>query len=181
MAHIRLRRDVLLTEITQDCAARMLAWMRMEDIAESLSLSVEPSIERTTAWIGRAAQKEDMRAWAIEVTGVHVGNVVFDQIDRKVGSTRLSVYIGPPEFRGSGIGTTAIYSGLKNVFEELSLYKVWLTVHNENHVAIRSYTSLGFRIEGTLRGAFVWKSRRIDALYMGLLRSELPAIVQAAI
>ena len=101
-----------------------------------------------------------------------MGNIVFDQFDRKAATARLSVYIGAPEYRGSGAGSTAIHQALGRIFAERSLHKVWLTVHAENTAAIRTYISLGFHIEGTLREAFVWNDRRLDALYMGLLRSE---------
>ena len=170
--HMRLREDVTLAEIADDCAGRMLAWMQTPDVAEAVGLSVEPSLERTVRWIQQACQGHDRRAWAILLSGVHVGNVVFDQFDSKAATARLSIYIGPPESRGSGAGSTAIYKGLARIFEERSLHKVWLTVHAENAAAIRTYLSLGFQVEGTLREAFVWNGKRIDALYMGLLRSE---------
>ncbi len=172
VAHIRLRQDVTLAEITDDCAYRMYAWMQAPDVAEPLGLTVGPTLERTLSWIRHAAQKYDIRAWAIHLAGVHVGNLVFDQFDRRTATARLSVYIGPPECRGSGAGSTAIYEGLTRIFEERSLHKVWLTVHAENAAAIRTYLSLGFQVEGTLREAFVSNGRRLDALYMGLLRSE---------
>jgi RimJ/RimL family protein N-acetyltransferase len=172
VAHIRLRQDVTLAEITDDCAHRMFAWMQAPDVAAALGLTVEPSLERTLSWIRKAGQKHDIRAWAIHLSGVHVGNVVFDQFDRKTATARLSVYIGAAESRGAGAGSTAIYDALTRIFEERSLHKVWLTVHAENIAAIRTYLSLGFHVEGTLREAFVWKGKRQDALYMGLLRSE---------
>ena len=174
VAHIRLRQDVTLAEITDDCANRMFAWMQAPDVAEAIGLTVEPSLEHTLCWIHQAAQKLAIRAWAIHLSGVHVGNVVFDQFDRKAATARLSVYIGPSESRGSGVGSTAIYEALIRIFEERSLHKIWLTVHAENTAAIRAYLSLGFQVEGTLREAFVWNGKRLDAVYMGLLRSEFP-------
>ena len=172
VAHIRLRQDVTLAEITDDCAHRMFAWMQAPDVAEAIGLNVEPSLERTFGWIRQAAQKDAIQAWAIHLSGLHVGNVVFDQFDRKAATARLSVYIGPPESRSSGVGSTAIYEALTRIFEERSLHKIWLTVNAENTAAIRTYLSLGFQVEGTLREAFVWNGKRLDALYMGLLRSE---------
>ena len=104
-----------------------------------------------------------------------MGNVVFDQFDCRTATARLSIYIGPPEYRGSGAGTAAIYEALTRIFHERSLHKVWLTVHAENTAAIRTYLLLGFQVEGTLRQAFIRKGRRVDGFYMGLLRSEFSA------
>ena len=172
VAGFRTRPDVTLGEIAEASASRMLAWMQTPHVAEPLGLSVTPTLERTQSWIQRAVLKQDVRAWAILAGDEHVGNVVFDQIDYKALAARLSVYIGPAEFRHSGIGTTALYLGLQRIFEELSLHRVWLTVHAENAAAIRLYRSVGFRCEGILREAFVCGSRRVDAIYMGLLRRE---------
>jgi RimJ/RimL family protein N-acetyltransferase len=171
-AQPRLSGDVSLAEITEQCASRMLCWMQQPDLAEEIGLSVEPSLERTLDWIHRAALKSDIRAWAIHHCGVHIGNIVFDQFDRKAGSTRMSVYLGDPESRGMGIGSVAIYEGLTRIFDEAALHRIWLTVHAENSSAIRVYQSLGFQIEGRLREAFLRRGKRIDALYFGLLRSE---------
>lgn len=170
--HIQLRQDVTLAEIADDCAGSMFAWMQIPDIADALGLTVEPSMERTLSWIRRAGEKRDIRAWAIHESGAYVGNLVFDQFDGRAATARLSVYIGSAESRGSGVGSTAIYEGLGRIFEERSLHKIWLTVHEENAAAIRAYLWLGFRVEGTLREAFVLNGRRLDAFYMGLLRSE---------
>jgi len=133
-------------------------------------------MERTLAWIESAQKNADISAWGIFFDGQHVGNVVFDQLDKKAATARLSVYIGKPAARSKGVGTTAIHRALEQAFCEEGLYKVWLTVHAENAAAIRVYTKLGFQVEGTLRGAFVLNGRRLDALYMGLLAIEFSIV-----
>ena len=42
VAHIPLRKDVTLAEITLDSANRMFGWMRRQDIEEALGLTVTP-------------------------------------------------------------------------------------------------------------------------------------------
>jgi RimJ/RimL family protein N-acetyltransferase len=102
--------------------------------------------------------------------------VVFDQLDPKAGTARLSVYIGYHGARSQGVGTTALYQALAKAFCDERLHKVWLTVHAENVAAIKVYAKLGFQVEGTLREAFVLRDRRLDALYMGLLAREFSAV-----
>ena len=46
----------------------------------------------------------------------------------------------------------------------------------ENAAAKKVYTNLGFKVEGVLREAFVLGSRRLDALYMGLLAAEFATL-----
>jgi RimJ/RimL family protein N-acetyltransferase len=169
---VRLRSDVALGELTASSAVRMFSWMLDPEISEAIGLSQEPSLERTIAWIERAQRNETILARRILHDDLHVGNVVFDQLDGKVGAARLSIYIGERAARGKGIGKTAIYLALAHVFHERQLYRVWLTVHSENAVAIRAYRELGFQVEGNMRGAFVLNGRRVDGLYMALLTTE---------
>ena len=173
---VRLRADVTLAHLTESCAARILAWVRTPDVGEAIGLSHIPTMERTLSWIAAARAREDIWAWAVCWKGEHVGNVVFDQVDRKAGTARLSVYLGRQDARSQGVGTTAIYRALARAFCEERLHKVWLTVHAENMAAIKVYTKLGFRVEGTLREAFVLGDRRLDASYMGLLAHEFLAV-----
>src|SRR5580704_2639569 len=169
---VRLRSDVSLRPLTEEAAPRMLAWMQQPEVAEGIGLTRTPSMERTLSWILSARHSQTVRAWMVQIDGDHVGNVVLDQIEARAATGRLSVYLGCPEARNRGIGTTAIYRALECAFSAESLYKVWLTVHAENAAAIRAYRKLGFQIEGTLRGAFVVNARRLDGLYMGLLATE---------
>lgn len=169
---VRLNTDVSLGELTESCATRMLGWVRMAEVSDALGLSREPTMQRTLDWIRTALARDSIWAWAILWKGHHVGNVVFDQFDRKAATARMSVYLGDPNARSRGIGTTAIYRVLAKVFCDEHLHKVWLTVHVENEAAKRVYIKLGFQVEGVLREAFVLGNRRLDALYMGLLATE---------
>jgi RimJ/RimL family protein N-acetyltransferase len=177
---VRLRADVTLAQLNESCAARILTWVQTPDVAEALGLSHIPTMERTLAWIEEARAREDIWAWAVCWRDEHVGNVVFDQLDRKAGTARLSVFIGNYGDRSQGVGTTAIYRALMHAFCSEHLYKVWLTVHTENIAAIRVYRKLGFQVEGILRGAFLLNGRRLGALYMGLLASEFHEMRRAS-
>jgi RimJ/RimL family protein N-acetyltransferase len=173
---VRLRSDVNLGELTEGCAARMLTWVKQAEVSDGLGLSRVPTMERTLAWIRTAQGKESIWAWAVLWNGIHVGNVVFDQIDRRADTARFSVYLGDHNARSCGVGTTAIYKALAKAFCDEHLHKVWLTVHAEHAAAKKAYANLGFRVEGILREAFVLGNRRLDALYMGLLAAEFSAL-----
>jgi RimJ/RimL family protein N-acetyltransferase len=166
------RTDVTLRALAPDDAPRMLGWMRDPDVAANLGLRAAPTPEKTQAFIERSIRHDDVRAWAIEWSRRHVGNVVLDRFDSWVGSARLSVYIGEPPARGQGVGAAAITLALRDAFGPLGLSKVWLTVHEENVAARRTYRSLGFHDEGVLREEFLLAGRRVNAIYMGILKRE---------
>lgn len=169
---MRPRGDVELVGLGPEHAEAMYRWMCDPAVAENLGLRREPSPERTRAWIAAASEDEGTRPWAVLLGGTHVGNVVLDRIDTYLGTARMSVYVGEPEARGQGVGTSAVFLALRDGFEELGLHKVYLTVHARNGPAIAAYVRLGFQVEGVLRDEFRLGGSRVPALYMGLLRGE---------
>ena len=150
-------------------APAIVRWLRDPAVSSNLGLRSKPTLAKTRAFIA-AARGDALCARAILVGGRHVGNVVLDQIDRRVGKARLHIYIGEPDARGHGVGRCALELALALAFEQLDLHKVWLTVHVRNQPAIRAYEAVGFKVEGTHRAEFLLDGERIDELYMGVLR-----------
>ncbi len=140
------------------------------DIRDNVGIRAQPSLEVTRAWISRALTDPGMRVFTVLADGAYVGNIVFDQHDKHLATARLSVYI---KARCRGVGTIAIRTALKAIIFEWDLYKIWLTVHERNAVAIRCYEKAGFLHEGRHRGEFLLRDERVDALYMGILASEV--------
>jgi len=166
---LNLRSDVAIEPVTVDHAPNMYRWMCDPVIRGNIGLRSEPSLERTITWITNAREDTSVRPFAIMFEHQHVGNVILDRIDRHLAMARLSVYIGESTVRASGIGLTAIYLVLTEGFQTMDFHKVWLTVHTRNFRAIRTYTKLGFALEGILRDEFCLDGQRVAALYMGLL------------
>jgi RimJ/RimL family protein N-acetyltransferase len=147
-------------------------------VSRNVGLRSEPSLEKTMAWINRMFQDSSIRAWAVMLEGRHVGNVILDQIDLYLNTARVSVYVGMPEQRASGIGRTAVYLAAQRGFGEMGLNKIWATIHVNNIASIRMFNSLGFRVEGILRDEFWLEEQRVDVFYMGLLRGESTNVIR---
>lgn len=173
---VRLRRDVAIGPLLEAYADDMFAWMQDPAVCLNIGLSRTPTIEKTRAWIENALRDSAILPYAVLWNGRHAGNVILDQIDRHLNAARLSIYIGSPEARGCGVGASGMYRALTDAFSRHGLHKVWLTVHAENAAAIRTYTTLGFQVEGVLRDGFLLDGQRLNALYMGLLRHECEAL-----
>ncbi len=167
------RDDVRLVPLSSAHAERTFQWVLDPSVRDQIGLRSEPSYERTIAWIATASVDEGTRAFAILANGEHVGNVVLDLIDDYLSTARFSIYIGPSESRGAGVGLAATKLAARYGFDELGLIKIWLTVHAENEVAQKTYAQAGFKVEGTLRGEFILGDRRLDAVRMGLFPEEL--------
>ena len=174
-----LRNDVRLDPLRVKHARAMCAWMKDPVVIRNIGFGKKPTLAGTKHWVRAALQSESTSAFAILRSDRHVGNVVLDRIDGRLGTARLSVYVGESSQRRKGIGSTACYLAIRHGFECLALHKIWLTVHAEHFRAIETYRRLGFSLEGILRGEFLLGERRIPVLYMGLFREDFPAAAGA--
>jgi RimJ/RimL family protein N-acetyltransferase len=163
---------VQLVPLAEGHAEASLRWVSDPEIAGAIGLEREPSEESTREFIERARTDDSIAAFAIIAGGEHVGNVVLDVINPRLGTARFSIYLGEAEARGRGVGRAAAEQVLEHAFGPLGLHKVWLTVHARNEPAIRAYEACGFRVEGTLRDEFILDGERLDVLRMGILAGE---------
>jgi RimJ/RimL family protein N-acetyltransferase len=161
---------VALAPLRPAQAPAIVRWLRDPVVSGNLGLRSTPTLAKTRAFIAAARRDDALSARAILLGDRHVGNVVLDQIDRRIGKARLHIYVGEASARGHGVGRRAVALALALAFDELGLHKVWLTVHARNHAAIRAYEAVGFAIEGVHRAEFLLGGERLDELYMGVLR-----------
>jgi RimJ/RimL family protein N-acetyltransferase len=84
----------------------------------------------------------------------------------------LGIGIGDRADWGQGYGTEALRIALRYAFEELNLHRVSLTVLGANPRAQRAYEKAGFVVEGRQRSQNQYDGRRIDDVFMGILREE---------
>jgi RimJ/RimL family protein N-acetyltransferase len=171
-----LNRDIRLVAVSREHAAAMLRWVSDPLVGENIGLRSAPTLEKTLEWIDSAQKNSTVRAFAVLHSGNHIGNVVLDNIDSHLSSARFSIYIGEAQARGAGAGVTATMLALEEGFIKLGLNKIWLTVHAQNHSAIKTYLKVGFILEGVHRDEFLLRGRRIPALYMGMLVDEFKKI-----
>lgn len=170
---VQIRSDVTLAPLEARHAATMYGWMLNPEVRENIGLRSEPTLEKTNAWIENAGRDASvLGAFAIQLAGAHVGNVVLDRHDAHASTARLSIYVGEKIARGRGIGRSAVFLAAREGLVSRGLHKIWLIVHAQNAAAIKTYTSLGFVQEGVLRDEFLLDGRRLPALYMGLLKPE---------
>lgn len=168
----RIRSDVTLAPLTHGHAAATYHWMLDPEVSRNLGLRSEPTLQRTSDWFEAALADPSICAFAVLLRDTHVGNVVLDRTDAYLRTARLSVYVGEPSARGSGVGRAAVCLAAGHAFDRLGLHKLWLTVHVQNAAAVAMYVRAGFLQEGVLRDEFILDGQRVDVLYMGLLRSQ---------
>lgn len=111
--------------------------------------------------------------------GCHIGNVELRGSSAEDRRGELGILIGDKEYWSKGYGTDAILALLRFAFEEMNLYRVWLTTGENNPRALACYRKCGFREEGRMRQDRYLGGRYWDTIVMGLLREEFEAARRA--
>jgi RimJ/RimL family protein N-acetyltransferase len=129
-------------------------------------------IERDVA--GRFADTESALYLIVETKGGEaVGRLDVMNIDARNRSAEIGLYVGETAIHGQGLGTDALMSACRYLFEQRGLHRVGLSVMTGNVRAIAIYERLGFRREGMLRAHLWVDGMSVDELVMSLLPGEL--------
>jgi RimJ/RimL family protein N-acetyltransferase len=105
-------------------------------------------------------------------SGQLIGIVSLTQIDHLNQCAEFSIMIGEKTYWGKGFGRQATDMCLKHAFEELNLYRVYLSVRSDNETALAMYLKSGFVEEGTFRKSVFKNGERIDMKIMSILKEE---------
>ena len=90
------------------------------------------------------------------------------QVRQHIGTLGMAV---APSHRGRGVGRALIDKAIEHASNR-GLTRIELTVHSENVVAQSLYASVGFRLEGTQRNAWLMDGAYSDVLAMARLRQR---------
>jgi len=129
--------------------------------------------ERTRRWYETRNEQTDRLDLALvdAVTGRCVGEAVLNDTDETNRSSGFRILIGPGG-RDRGLGTEATVLLMEHAFTTLGLERVELEVFAFNPRGRRVYEKAGFVVEGVRRGALLFDGERVDAVVMGLLRTD---------
>ncbi len=104
--------------------------------------------EEADAYLETLVRDPGRKSYAIEVDGVHVGNVGLKDYAPERLEAECFIELGEKSARGKGVGAQAMEELLDTAFETLRLERVRLGVFEFNRPAIKLYRSLGFVDDG---------------------------------
>ena len=100
------------------------------------------------------------------IDGVHIGNVMFYDIDLRSGEAELGIMIGNKDYWGLGYGTETVRLLLDHMFEAYPFSRVYLHTLEWNRRAQRSFHKSGFKdVKPVRRSGF-------DFILMEISRNE---------
>lgn len=150
---------------------RTRAWIHQIEVHDNLILSSKAGTDQAS-WFEQYEKDSTKQVYAIEVSGLHVGNISLFHIDPVHSRAQISIFIGDPRWRGQGIGSAALRNAFELAFYKLGLEKVFLEVLADNAAAINTYRKVGMTEEGFLRSHALVCGRRRDLLVFSILRQE---------
>jgi RimJ/RimL family protein N-acetyltransferase len=84
-------------------------------------------------------------------------------LDYDHSNAEFSIFLSDTELKGKGLGTDALNAVLDFGFNNLPLERIYLLVRKMNKRAIHSYEKMGMVGEGTLRKAWRFKGKLVEA------------------
>lgn len=169
--HIRLRAP------EREDLPRFVAWLNDPEVRAGLALFLPLSQAEEEKWFEKMLERPAVEhPLVIEVkdgeTWKMVGNCGYHNLDWRVRSAELGIFIGDKSFWNQGHGTEVMRLLLRYGFITLNLNRIYLRVFETNPRAIRAYEKAGFVHEGRMRQAEFRDGKYIDVLLMSVLRSE---------
>ena len=142
---------------------------KVEDIPDEYAWRVDEELSRLDATRPLTMSYDDFLKYSKEemqfpnfrskrlavetIEGVHIGNVMYYDLNMRNSETELGIMIGNKEYWGKGYGTDIVKTLLKHLFEDLKLERVYLHTLAWNYRAQSSFSKSGFReIRSVRRG-----------------------------
>ena len=164
---------VVLRARTIEDRRQMHRWMQDPQLWQLTDAEpwVPESPEAAEKRFAEATPNPDSVAFAIEVDGVFVGQVVIFSIDLHSRKAEIGIVLGPDDV-AKGIGRDAMRVAVRYAFRERGLHRLGLQVLATNERAIRCYRAVGFVEEGRLRDHAWVDGEWVDELQMSLLATD---------
>ena len=160
---------------------------RVEDIPDEYDWRVDEELSRLDATRPLTMSYDDFLKYSKEemqfpnfrskrlavetIDGIHIGNVMYYDLNMRNAETELGIMIGNKEYWGKGYGTDIVKTLLRHLFDDLKLERVYLHTLAWNYRAQSSFSKAGFsEIRSVRRGGQ-------DFLLMQVNRNDWPGEV----
>lgn len=158
-----------------DIGTRYLDWLNNPEINEYTSRRDRSFVESDLIdYLDHANASSDRLLLGIftQDSDTHVGNILMHVIDVAAGVADLSNLIGEREYWGRGIIVDADSQAIHFGFQALGLGKFVMGNIAPHRASTFKSTSLGAKLEATLRGQAVFRGERVNVLRFGVFADE---------
>jgi ribosomal-protein-alanine N-acetyltransferase len=96
-------------------------------------------------------------------------------INQRMQTAEIGYQVNP-KFRKHGVGSSAVNSLVKNIFERTEIRKLVALISDCNIPSCKIIEKIGFKQEGLLRKHFIIEGQEVDERYYGILRNEFKSL-----
>jgi [ribosomal protein S5]-alanine N-acetyltransferase len=130
-----------------DVSERYLGWLRDPEAERYISSSVTTrDLDDLRAYVQARVDRPDVLFLGIfdKATGLHVGNIKYEPLNREAGYAVMGILIGDPAYRGTGVAQEVLEASAVWLKAHHGIDEVILTVDAGHERAIRAYEAAGF-------------------------------------
>ena len=127
---------------------QVIAWRNAPHVMEQFIYRTPLTRETHLEWIRTKVDTGKVQQFIICVkeNDRGIGSFYLRDIDLKMRTAELGIFIGEQDVLGKGYGTEAVRLGVSYGFETLHLERIILRVYQDNIKAIRNYEKNGFAL-----------------------------------
>lgn len=131
------------------------------------------TLEEENKWFEQISSFKSEYNFAIEDLNSreYIGGCGINSVDWKNSVAVVGIFVGK-KYCGKGLGTDAMKTLIKFIFNQMNINKIKLCVYSFNKRAIKSYEKCGFIKEGILRQEVYRNGKYHDEYIMSILREE---------
>jgi len=167
-----------LTEIeplTPEHFAAVAGWLSKPEVNQWLTGDWRDRVVDATL-IGVAVRNKRNRFFLVRSDGVPCGLVALADWDAVDKIAMIWYALGDPASGGRGVITEAVRQLIQAAFDNLGIEALHAWVMEDNERSRRVLEKNKFRQAGCLRQAAVHNGRRLNSIYLDLVRSDLDAV-----
>lgn len=120
-----------------------------------------------------AGRRGDFLALMRREDGAHVGNISL-AVDGPNAVANVSIMIGEPGARGTGLGREALAGVVAHLFEDRGLRKVQVGTMDANEAMKATALSVGMVPDGRRARHFVYEGREVDLVHFAAFADSWP-------
>lgn len=172
---IRLETDRFILRPLErtDVTGRLVRWLHDDELLRYVELPERPSTNDFLRFMRQFDNVTNFLLGIFEKSDERLLGFYQVHTEPKLGRASTEVMIGDRSHWGTNTVFETRTRLLDYLFDTLSLYRVYGTVHARNLPALFNYKALGFTCEGILRGhATTSDGDHADVYFFGMLRDE---------
>lgn len=163
---------VTLRPHRQEDAPDFVRMLSNPHVTRWLQRTTPPTLEQEQAWIAAREHDPNSIGWSIELDGLCIGSVGFDEIDWHNQWATVGIFIGHPEIWGTGIGHEVALLADYYAFIDQPWRLVKSGYLAPNVASEKLQASIGLREVGRWPGAYWRDGQYVDHVLTALTREE---------